>query len=129
MAVDTLARPGRLRATASETLDPRRWQALWIVLLAAFMDILDATVVTLAIPFMRRDLGATYAEMQWVVASYQLAFAALLITGGRLGDIFGRKRLFVGGVIGFIVTSRWSAWRKARRCSSPPVPFRAPSRA
>jgi EmrB/QacA subfamily drug resistance transporter len=93
------------QAPALETLDPRRWQALWIILLASFMDILDATVVTLAIPFMQRDLGATYAEMQWVVASYQLAFAALLITGGRLGDIFGRKRLFVGGVIGFIVTS------------------------
>jgi EmrB/QacA subfamily drug resistance transporter len=99
------AAPVAWPAPPLETLDPRRWQALWIILLAAFMDILDATVVTLAIPFIQRDLGATYAEIQWVVASYQLAFATLLITGGRLGDIFGRKRLFIGGVVGFIVTS------------------------
>ena len=88
-----------------EHVDPRRWRALSIILLAAFMDILDATVVTLAFPFMQRDLGASYAEMQWVVASYQLAFATLLITGGRLGDMFGRKRLFVGAVAGFIGSS------------------------
>jgi MFS family permease len=90
---------------AHEAVDPRRWQALWFILLASFMDILDGTVVTLAIPYIQRDLGATYADMQWVVASYQLAFAAVLITGGRLGDMFGRKRLFIGGVVGFIATS------------------------
>lgn len=90
---------------APTTADPRRWRALGLILLGAFMDILDATVVTLAIPFIQRDLGASYAQMQWVLAGYQLAFATLLITGGRLGDIFGRRRLYLWGVAGFSAAS------------------------
>src|SRR4051794_25103955 len=72
-------------------LDSRRWLALVVVLVAGFMDLLAATIVNVAVPSMQADLHAEYAQIEWIVASYVLAFAAVLITGGRLGDIFGRK--------------------------------------
>lgn len=85
--------------------DPRRWKALAVVLIASFMILLDISIVNVAIPSIQRDLGATYSEVQWVLAGYQLAYAVVLITGGRLGDIFGRKRLFMVGVSGFTLAS------------------------
>jgi EmrB/QacA subfamily drug resistance transporter len=85
--------------------DPRRWKALAVVLIASFMILLDISIVNVAIPSVQRDLGATFSEIQWVLAGYQLAYAVVLITGGRLGDIFGRKRLFIIGVCGFTVAS------------------------
>jgi EmrB/QacA subfamily drug resistance transporter len=69
------------------------------------MILLDVSIVNVAIPSVQRDIGATYAELQWVLAGYQLAYAVVLITGGRLGDIFGRKRLFILGVGGFTLAS------------------------
>ncbi len=92
-------------ATPARQADPRRWKALAVVLIASFMILLDISIVNVAIPSVQRDLGATYAEIQWVLAGYQLAYAVVLITGGRLGDIFGRKRLFIIGVSGFTVAS------------------------
>ncbi|MDQ6846163.1 MAG: MFS transporter [Candidatus Dormibacteraeota bacterium] len=92
-------------ARPAQESDPRRWKALAVVLVAAFMILLDISIVNVAIPSVQRDLGATYAEIQWVLAGYQLAYAVLLITGGRLGDIFGRKRLFIVGVSGFTIAS------------------------
>ncbi len=89
----------------AQQADPRRWQALAVVLIASFMILLDISIVNVAIPSVQRDLGATYAQIQWVLAGYQLAYAVVLITGGRLGDIFGRKRLFIIGVSGFTVAS------------------------
>jgi MFS family permease len=102
------AGPGRAPGGA----DPRRWVALAVVLIAGFMQLVDISIVNVAIPSIQRDLDATYAEIQWVLAGYQLAFAVMLITGGRLGDIFGRKRLFMVGMAGFTPsTSRpWSTW-------------------
>jgi EmrB/QacA subfamily drug resistance transporter len=88
-----------------ETTYPRRWLALAIMTLGAFMVLVDTTIVNVAIPSIRNGLGATYADTQWVVAGYQLAYAILLITGGRLGDIYGRRRLFMIGVVGFTATS------------------------
>jgi EmrB/QacA subfamily drug resistance transporter len=85
--------------------DPRRWVALGVVLTAAFMQLVDISIVNVAIPSIQRDLDATYAQIQWVLAGYQLAFAVTLITGGRLGDIFGRKRLFMLGMAGFTLAS------------------------
>jgi EmrB/QacA subfamily drug resistance transporter len=85
--------------------DPRRWHAFIVVVIAAFMDILDASVVTLAVPFIQRDLGASYGQVQWVLAAYTLTFATTLITGGRLGDAFGRKRVFLCGIGGFTTAS------------------------
>ena len=85
--------------------DPRRWLALTVVLIASFMDLLDITIVNVAIPSIQRNLHAGYAQIQWIVAGYALAFAVVLITGGRLGDIFGRKRLFLIGMTGFTAGS------------------------
>jgi EmrB/QacA subfamily drug resistance transporter len=85
--------------------DPHRWLALTVVLIASFMDLLDIAIVNVAIPSIQRNLNAGYAQIQWIVAGYALAFAVVLITGGRLGDIFGRKRLFLIGMTGFTIGS------------------------
>ncbi|MFE3191218.1 MFS transporter [Nocardia sp. NPDC059240] len=87
------------------TLDPRRWIAFAVVLAAGFMDLLDVTIVNVAVPSIQKDLGAAYSQIEWIIAAYVLSFAAVLITGGRLGDIFGRKRLFLIGVTGFTLAS------------------------
>jgi EmrB/QacA subfamily drug resistance transporter len=88
-----------------EQADPRRWLTLTILLLAAFMNLLDVSIVNIAIPSIQRNLHASYADVQWALAGYTLAYALVLITGGRLGDIFGRKRLFLIGVTGFTIMS------------------------
>ncbi|MFI5807580.1 MFS transporter [Streptomyces sp. NPDC051561] len=85
--------------------DRRRWFALAIVMTAAFMDLVDVTIVNIAIPSIQGSLGATFSAIQWITAGYALAFAAGLITGGRLGDIYGRKRLFLIGMAGFTIAS------------------------
>ncbi|GAB2754695.1 MFS transporter [Streptomyces bullii] len=85
--------------------DRRRWFALAIVMTAAFMDLVDVTIVNIALPSIRREEGATFSQIQWITAGYALAFAAGLITGGRLGDIHGRKRVFLVGIGGFTVAS------------------------
>lgn len=84
---------------------PRRWLALFVLLAAAFMDLLDATIVTVALPAIRADLGAGYAATQWLTAGYTLAFGLGLITGGRLGDRYGRKRIFLVGIAAFTAAS------------------------
>ncbi|MFI5545326.1 MFS transporter [Streptomyces sp. NPDC051815] len=89
----------------SSPADRRRWLALAIVMTAAFMDLVDVTIVNIAIPSMRQNFGASTSAIQWITAGYALAFAAGLITGGRLGDIFGRKRLFLIGIAGFTAAS------------------------
>ncbi len=86
-------------------VDKRRWLALVVLLLAAVLDLVDVTIVNVAIPTIQRDLGASYEAIQWVLAGYTLAFALGLITGGRLGDIYGRKRVFLVGVAGFTLGS------------------------
>ncbi|MGH7687461.1 MAG: MFS transporter, partial [Candidatus Dormibacteria bacterium] len=88
-----------------EHLDPRRWVALASVLTAMFMVLLDVSIVNVAIPAIRQNLQANNADIQFVVAGYALAYAVMLITGGRLGDIFGRKKLFMIGMAGFITAS------------------------
>lgn len=85
--------------------DRRRWFALAIVMTAAFMDLVDVTIVNIAIPSLQLNAGASDSQIQWITAGYALAFAAGLITGGRLGDIHGRKRLFLIGIGGFTVAS------------------------
>ncbi|WP_320777143.1 MFS transporter [Streptomyces sp. CRN 30] len=90
---------------ADAPADRRRWFALAIVMTAAFMDLVDVTIVNIAIPAIQRDMGATLGQIQWITAGYALAFAAGLITGGRLGDIHGRKRLFLIGIGGFTAAS------------------------
>jgi EmrB/QacA subfamily drug resistance transporter len=85
--------------------DRARWFALVTLLVAVFMDMLDGNVVSVAIPSIQRTLSASYSSIQWISAGYVLAFALMLITGGRLGDIYGRKRIFQTGVVGFVVAS------------------------
>ncbi|WP_037868067.1 MFS transporter [Streptomyces sp. NRRL S-813] len=91
--------------SAAQTADRRRWFALAIVMTAAFMDLVDVTIVNIAIPSIQRDAGASFSQIQWITAGYALAFAAGLITGGRLGDIHGRRRLFLVGIGGFTLAS------------------------
>lgn len=86
-------------------IHPRRWLALGSILTASFMVLLDISIVNVAIPAIRNNLRATNADIQWVVAGYGLAYALMLITGGRLGDIYGRKKLFMLGMTGFVLTS------------------------
>jgi MFS family permease len=69
------------------------------------MDLLDGTIVNVAAPTIRTDLRASSAALEWMIGGYALAFAVGLVTGGRLGDIYGRKRLFVIGAVGFVVAS------------------------
>jgi len=96
--------PGGVPGDGAEP-EPRRWIALAIVLAAAFMQLVDISIVNVAIPSIQRDLGATYGQIELIIAFYQLAFAALLITGGRLGDIAGRRRMFMIGLTGFTLAS------------------------
>ena len=96
-------------AAGREQADPRRWVALIVLLLAAFMSLLDVSIVNIAIPSIQRGLHASYADVQWALAGYTLAYAIVLITGGRLGDMFGRKRLFLIGVAGRRVPARLPA--------------------
>jgi len=90
----------------------QRTIALIVVALAFAIDLLDNTIVNIAIPSIQSDLGASYAAIQWLTAGYALAFAVLLITGGRLGDVVGYKKLFMIGVAGFTIASLLSglAW-------------------
>jgi EmrB/QacA subfamily drug resistance transporter len=82
-----------------------RWLVLIITLTAVFMQLLDTTITTVAVPSIQTKLGASSAEIQLVLAGYSLAFACALITGGRLGDIYGRRRLFLIGMTGFTIVS------------------------
>jgi EmrB/QacA subfamily drug resistance transporter len=84
---------------------PRRWLVLAIVLVAEIMDLIDGTIVNVAAPSIHRDLGGSATTLQWFGAAYTLAFAVLLITGARLGDLIERRRLFTIGVLGFTLAS------------------------
>src|ERR1044072_6339426 len=83
----------------------RRWLILAVLGIAQLMVILDATIVNIALPSAQEALGFSDGSRQWVVTAYALAFGSLLLLGGRLGDLFGRKRTFVVGLLGFAVAS------------------------
>src|SRR5690606_11353049 len=89
----------------THTVNTSPWLGLSVLLLAGFVTIFDLFVVNVAIPSMQNNLGASLAQIGFIVAGYELAFGVLLITGGRLGDLFGRRRLFVIGMAGFTVAS------------------------
>jgi len=82
-----------------------RTVALIIVAMAFIMDLLDNTIVNIAIPSIQANLGASYATIQWLIAGYAMSFATLLITGGRMGDVYGYKKIFMIGVGGFTLAS------------------------
>jgi MFS family permease len=85
--------------------DPRRWAAFAVLLVGAFLPPLDFFIVNVALPSIRQGLGATPAEVQLVISGYAGAYAVFLITGGRLGDLFGRRRVFLAGLTGFGLSS------------------------
>ncbi len=85
----------------AQVVDPKRWRALVFIALAQLMVVLDATVVNIALPSAQHDLGFTDGSRQWVITAYTLAFGGLLLFGGRLADLWGRKRTFVVGLLGF----------------------------
>ena len=89
----------------TNTADRGRWLALPVLLTGAFLPILDFNVVNLALPSIRQSLGATSGEIEFIISAYAATYAVFLITGGRLGDLFGRKRMFVTGVAGFTLAS------------------------
>jgi EmrB/QacA subfamily drug resistance transporter len=84
---------------------PRRWLAAIVMIVGALMDMIDVTIVNVALPTIRRDLHASATQLEWVVSGYMLAFAAALIIAGNLGDRFGRKRVFLAGVVVFGLAS------------------------
>lgn len=85
--------------------DPRRWVALAVLLLASFMNLIDVTIVNVALPSLQQNLGADPSQIEWVIAAYVLAFALGLLPFGRLGDIVGRTRMFLIGVAAFTLAS------------------------
>ncbi|MER7412469.1 MFS transporter [Streptomyces cacaoi] len=85
--------------------DPRRWKALAFIAIAQLMVVLDATIVNIALPSAQSDLGISDANRQWVITAYALAFGGLLLFGGRISDLWGRKRAFVTGLAGFAAAS------------------------
>src|SRR6201996_4169553 len=90
-----------------ETLqpDPKRWTALIFIALAQLMVVLDATVVNIAPPSAQHALGISDGNRQWVITAYALAFGGLLLFGGRIADLWGRRRTFIVGLIGFAAAS------------------------
>lgn len=95
----------RALALLTPAVNSPPWLGLSVLLMAGFVTIFDLFVVNVAIPSMQADLGASFAQIGFIVAGYELAFGVLLITGGRLGDVFGRRRLFVVGMAGFTLAS------------------------
>src|SRR3954447_14638350 len=83
----------------------RRWLILGVIAIAQLMVVLDATVVNIALPSAQRDVGFSDDARQWIITAYALAFGSLLLLGGRLGDLFGRKWMFTGGLLGFAAAS------------------------
>src|ERR1700740_2546353 len=83
----------------------RRWLVLVVVAIAQLMVVLDSTVVNIALPSAQRELGFPNGDRQWVITAYALAFGSLLLVGGRLGDMYSRKRVFIAGLAGFALSS------------------------
>src|SRR3989442_6620149 len=97
--------------TSSATLErrtapaDRRWLVLVVAAVAQLMLVLDATIVNIALPSAQQALGFPNGDRQWVVTAYALAFGSLLLVGGRLGDMFSRKWVFITGLTGFALSS------------------------
>ncbi|MBZ4319383.1 MFS transporter [Streptomyces huiliensis] len=100
MSTDTSAPPATTTASGRA-----RTVALVVILIASFMDLLDATILNVTLPSIREDLDASSAQLQWLLAGYTLAFALGIITGARLGDLYGYRRVFLVGVAGFTLAS------------------------
>ena len=90
----------------TETMaDPKRWKALAVLGIAYLMVVLDVSIVNVALPSIQSDLGFSTEDLQWVVSGYALTFGGFLLLGGRMGDLLGRRKLFMVGLGLFLVTS------------------------
>ena len=89
------------------TAENRKWWTLAAVSFGLFMIMLDNTVVNVALPSIREDLGISISELEWVVNAYALTFGVLLLSGGKLADLFGRRRIFIAGLVIFTAASLW----------------------
>src|SRR3954471_14886496 len=89
----------------SPTDDRRRWLALVVVCLAQLMIVLDTTIVNVALPSIQADLGFSQGNLTWVINAFLVTFGSFLLLAGRLGDLFGRKRVFLAGVVFFTAAS------------------------
>ena len=98
--MNPLARTGT--RPRQQTTSANRWIVLAVILTAVFMQLLDTTITMVAVPSIQNSLHSSYGEIQLVVAGYMLGFACVLVTGGRLGDTYGRKRMFLWGMLGFL---------------------------
>lgn len=99
------ASPLRITANPSRRVSSGRWRGLVVTLTGAFMAIMDAFIVNISLPSVRDDLHASFADAQLIIAGYGLTYAVALITGGRLGDLYGRRRMFIAGLGGFTLAS------------------------
>src|ERR687890_1683789 len=92
-------------APRTDARETNPWLVLVLVCFAQFMVVLDATIVNVALPSIQRDLNFSAADLQWVINSYTLVFGGFLLLGGRAGDLVGRKKVFLAGVIVFSAAS------------------------
>ena len=99
-----MAKAGKNKAV-DQNLDPTRWRTLFVVAISQLMIVLDSSIMNIAIPSAKVDLGITDANQQWVITAYTLAFGSLLLLGGRIGDYMGRKKIFLIGLVGFAAAS------------------------
>ncbi len=88
-----------------DDLDPARWKVLWVCLVTGFMTLLDVTIVNVALPSVQEGLGASSSQLQWVLTGYAVAFGLMLVPAGRLGDSYGRKKVFLVGLVVFTIGS------------------------
>jgi EmrB/QacA subfamily drug resistance transporter len=105
MSTEILSRPAEPSASAGAHVPRHLGLALFVIATAQLMIVLDATIVNVALPHIQRALGFSGSGLEWIVTGYALAFGSLLLLGGRLGDIFGRRRIFIIGVLVFSVGS------------------------
>ena len=100
---------------AVEGEDRRRWFALALIVAAQFMVVLDVAIVNVALPSIKTDLGFSQESLQWVITAYAIIFGGVLLLGGRLSDLLGRRRLFIAGLALFTVASLLDglAWSEA----------------
>lgn len=105
MSEETVHAPDHQEGDETYEPDPRRWRILGVTLAVGFMSLLDVSIVNVAIPSMQEGLETDSSTIQWVVSGYALAFGLTLVAGGRLGDAYGRRRMMLIGLAGFVLSS------------------------
>src|SRR5215470_10087353 len=93
------------REASAEANSRRRWLALAVIVTAQFMVVLDVAIVNVALPTIKTDLGFSQESLQWVITAYTILFGGVLLLGGRMADLLGRRRLFMAGLALFTVSS------------------------